>query len=336
MAKMGNKNITVTVCLLTWNGEKYLPAFLNSLLEQTFENWELLVLDNASVDNSVAIVGEYYPPAKIIRQKQNIGFAKGNNLLIKWSKSDYVLVVNQDIVLDKDYLKVLVDFMQKHQQVASAAGKLYYWDYENHVMTNSIDSFGLKIDRRRAISDWLQGQEDVNMQSREVFGLSGAAVMYRRKALESVKYCLLDEDCEYFDEDFFAYKEDVDLAWRLRLWAWENWLVADTRAFHHRSVTSRQSLKDRNKYRGLANKLSYRNHIWVLYKNSFFKDIIRDFRFILWYEFKKLVYLVIFEHSTLSAWKDFFRHHLKMARKRKYIMTNYQAEPANIRKWFYQ
>lgn len=335
MSKIGEKNLTVTVCLLTWNGEKYLPAFLNSLLEQTFSNWELLVLDNASADKSVSIINEYYPPAKIIRQKQNQGFAKGNNLLIKWSKSDYVLVVNQDVVLAKNYIQVLVDFLEKHPQAGSSAGKIFYWDFENHIMSSQIDSFGLKIDRRRAVSDWLQGQEDVPMETQEVFGLSGAVVMYRRKALESVKYRTQGDDYEYFDEDFFAYKEDVDLAWRLRLWAWENWLVADTQAYHDRTIAAQRSPKDR-RFRGLANKLSYRNHIWVLYKNSFFKDLLHDGRFILWYEFKKLMYLIIFERQSLQAWKDFIKCYSKMRKKRKYMMTNNQVKSDSINKWFYQ
>ena len=334
MSKIGEKNITVTVCLLTWNGEKYLPAFLNSLLEQTFTNWELLVLDNASIDKSVAIVNEYYPPAKIIRQKQNQGFAKGNNLLIKWSKSDYVLVVNQDVVLAKDYIQTLVDFLEKHQQVASAAGALYYWDFENHIMTDRVDSFGLKIDRRRAVVDWLQGQEGVSIETQEVFGLSGAVVMYRRKALESVKYPTHGDDFEYFDEDFFAYKEDVDLAWRLRLWSWENWLVTETKAYHDRTISTHKSSKDR-RLRGLANKLSYRNHIWMVYKNSFAKDLWRDWRFIFWYEFKKFIYLLVFERQSLAAWKDFFKYYAKMSKKRKYILTNCQAKQDSIKRWFY-
>jgi GT2 family glycosyltransferase len=333
---MLEKKISVTVCLLTWNGEKYLPMFLNSLLEQTFENWELLVLDNASADKSVSLVSEYYPPAKIIKQKNNIGFAKANNLLIKWSKSDYVLVVNQDVVLAKNYLEVLVNFMAKHPKAGSVGSKLYYWDYDSNIMSDIIDSFGLQIDRRRSICDFGQGQMDMPKDTQEVFGLSGAAVMYRRQALESIKYKIQSDDYEYFDEDFFAYKEDVDLAWRLRLWAWESWLVAETKAYHHRSVASRESLKERNKHRGFANRLSYRNHLWLLQKNSFFKDNLRDWRFIFWYEFKKLIYLLIFERVTLTAWSEIFKYYSRMNKKRKYIMTNNQIKREDINKWFYR
>lgn len=333
---MGEKKISVTVCLLTWNGEKYLPMFLNSLLEQTFEDWELLVLDNASADKSVSLVSEYYPPAKIIKQKNNIGFAKGNNLLIKWSKSDYVLVVNQDVVLAKNYLEVLVNFMTKHPKAASVGSKLYYWDYDNNIMTDTIDSFGLQIDRRRSVRDYAQGQADTSRETQEVFGLSGAAVMYRRKALESIKCRIQGDDYEYFDEDFFAYKEDVDIAWRLRLWAWENWLVSETKAYHHRSVASRESLKERSNNRGFANRLSYRNHFWLLQKNSFCKDNLHDWRFIFWYELKKFIYILIFERATLVACSDIFKYYSKMNKKRKYIMANNQIKREDINKWFYR
>ena len=101
--KMNNLNTqdkkTLTICLLTFNSADYLPYLFKSLVEQTFTDWNLLVLDNASVDNSVALVKEYYPPAKVITQKQNLGFAKGHNLLINWSDSKYVLVLNPDLVL---------------------------------------------------------------------------------------------------------------------------------------------------------------------------------------------------------------------------------------------
>ena len=108
-----SKNPTVTISLLTWNGQEYLPWLLKSLSEQSFVDWELLVLDNASSDKSVDIIREYYPKARIINKKQNTGFARGHNLLINWSNSDYVLVLNQDVILEENYLRELVDFLEK-------------------------------------------------------------------------------------------------------------------------------------------------------------------------------------------------------------------------------
>lgn len=264
------KKVTVTISLLTWNGQKYLPWLLKSLSEQSFVDWELLVLDNASTDGSIDIIREYYPQARIIRQKQNIGFAKGHNLLINWSNSDYILVLNQDVILEPNYLRELVDFLQSNKNAASCAGKLMYWDFDKGLKTKTIDSYGLKINKQREVKDNYQGQAEFSINNQEVFGLSATATLYRRQALDIVAGQPVGNHLQYFDEDFFAYKEDIDLAWRLRLFAWENWLIGTTKGYHHRSVAKHQNIRESRQHRGLANKLSYRNHLMLIYKNSFF------------------------------------------------------------------
>lgn len=324
----------VTISLLTWNGQEYLPWLLKSLSEQTFKDWELLVLDNASSDRSIDIIREYYPKARIVTQKQNLGFSKGHNLLINWSKSDYVLVLNQDVILDKNYLRELVDFMQVNKKAASCSGKLMYWDFEGGSKTKIIDSYGLKINHKREVTDSFQGQQDFSLENKEVFGLSATASLYRRKALDIVAGQVKDNHLEYFDEDFFAYKEDIDLAWRLRLFGWQNWLITTTKAYHHRSVSKRGNMRESRKNRGTANKMSYRNHMMMIYKNSFAKNIWKDFLVIKWYEFKKFIYLLLFERSTLEGYKEFLSLKSKLRKKRKYIMKNRQVEAEDIYKWF--
>ena len=187
------KKSTVTISLLTWNGAKYLPWLLKSLKEQSYKKWELLVLDNASTDNSVSIVREHFPKARIIEQKKNIGFARGHNLLINWSDSDYVFVLNQDIVLEKSYIDRLVEFLDKNERAASVAGKLMYWDFDSGARTKTIDSFGLKMDRKRQVVDAYQGRQDFKIGDTQVFGLSGACVVYRRKALDQSAWQAQDQ-----------------------------------------------------------------------------------------------------------------------------------------------
>ena len=329
-----SKKTKVTISLLSYNGERYLPWLLQSIKQQTFSDWELLVMDNASADNSVKVVREYYPEARIVTQKRNLGFAKGHNLLINWSDSDYVFVLNQDVILDSNYLKTLVDYLDKNDQVASVAGKLMYWNFEEGKKTDQIDSFGLKINRQRQASDLYQGQSDFAQENQEVFGLSATATLYRRKSLDIVAYSSSDNHQEYFDEDFFSYKEDVDLAWRLRLLGWKNYLLTSTCAYHHRSVSSLNGLKARRQHRVMANKLSYRNHLLVIYKNSFAKNLRQDFFYIKWYEFKKFIYLLIFERSTLAGIKEYFKLLPKMRKKRAYIMKQRKVNPEDMAKWF--
>jgi len=328
------KKPTVTISLLTWNGQKYLPWLMKSLSEQSFVDWELLVLDNASSDNSTDVIREYYPKARIINQKQNIGFAKGHNLLINWSNSDYVFVLNQDVILEPNYLRELVDFLEANKNAASCAGKLMYWDFNNGIKTKIIDSYGLKINRRREVIDDRQGQKEVSVESKEMFGLSATATLYRRKALDIVAGEAKGNHFQYFDEDFFAYKEDIDLAWRLRLFGWENWLVATTKAYHDRSVAKGKNIRESRKHRGFANKLSYRNHLMLIYKNSFYKNLFKDFFIIKWYEFKKLLYLLIFERSTLVGLKEYFINIPNLTKKRKYIMKHRKINADDMYKWF--
>ena len=324
----------VTISLLTWNGSKYLPWLLKSLKAQTFRKWELLVLDNASNDNSVEMVKEYCPQARIITQKRNVGFARGHNLIMNWSDSDYIFVLNQDIILDKDYLSKIVTFLDKNTKVASVAGKVMYWDFNSGAKTDVIDSFGLQIDKKREVSDIYQGKKDKDIESQEVFGLSGAAVVYRRKALDSVAITHDDGHKEYFDEDFFAYKEDVDLAWRLRLVGWQNWLLTTTKAYHHRTISKLRGIKKRKQSSSLANRLSYRNHLMTLYKNSFYSNLWKDFWAVKWYEFRKVIYLLLFERSTLGGIKEYFQSLPKLKEKRKLVKKTCQVNPEDIYKWF--
>ncbi len=326
---MNKKEISISINLLTWNGEKYLPWLLQSLKKQTFKNWELLVLDNASFDNSVNIVKEILPEAKIIKQKENIGFARGHNLLINWSDSDYILVLNQDIILEPDYLEKIINYLENNPLVSSAAGKIMVWDFNEGKKSKIIDSFGLIIDQKRQVKDWQQGQKDYDLDNKEVFGLSGAATVFRRRNLENIKE-LKDNGFQYFDEDFFAYKEDIDLAWRLRLNGWENYLITNTKAYHHRTI----NLKEDRKLRGAVNKLSYRNHLMLLYKNSFLRNFSKDFFKVIWYELKKIIYFLIYERSTLLGLKEFIKALPTLRKKRKFIKKLRQVKAEEIYKWF--
>ncbi len=328
------KNPLVTINLLTWNGSKYLPWLLKSIQEQTFNDYELLILDNGSADDSIALVKEYAPNARIITKKKNLGFAKGHNLLLNWSKSKYVLVLNQDIILEKDYLETLVNFLENHKQVASVSGKLMYWDFENGVKTKVIDSFGLRVDRKRHVVDNYQGQNDFKLDSQEVFGLSGSAVLYRRNALDTISIKQDHNNYEYFDEDFFAYKEDIDIAWRLRLVGYQHYLITDTKAFHHRTMSSSSNIKDKRKNNLVANRFSYRNHLMILYKNSFCKNIFKDFFQLFWYEFKKFIYLLIFERSTVRGLIEFLQKLPKLRKKRKEIKKIVRVKTEDIYNWF--
>ena len=331
----------VSVNLLTWNGEKYIKKCLDSVLRQTYNNTEINVLDNGSKDKTIVLIKKIKKESNrkinIWQNKENIGFAPGQNVLINKAKGDFILMLNQDAILDKDYIKKAVIEMEEDKKIAAIQPKIIKYDYEKDEPTDSFDSTGLLIYRNRRIVNRGQGVKNKGQYEKkeEIFGADGALPFYRREALEDVKI-----DNEYFDNDFFAYKEDIDLSWRLRLYGWKIVYVPSILAYHGRGAGESESmkyldiLKQRRKVSFFAKKLSFKNQRLMQIKNEFFSNILRDFFPI----FKKTIaawaYVILFEPKILSCLLQFFRLLPSAWRKRKIIMANRRIGPKDIRKWF--
>ncbi len=328
----------VSVNLVTWNGEKYLPYCLDSIAKQTFRDFSLLILDNGSIDGTAEFLKNYklqITNYKIIFNDKNVGFATGHNQALGLTNSEYVLILNQDIILEPNFLEVVVKFMDEHREVGAVTGKLLQWNFEKNQKTNIIDSCGLKIFKNHRVVELGAGEVDNKRWNfpQEVFGVSGAASTYRRKTLEDAAI-----DGEFFDEDFFSYKEDVDLAYRLRLFGWQAWFLPEAKAYHDRTAwapgeSSMAVAKQRKNKSVFVNYHSYKNHLFLLLKDVPAGIWWRYGYKIKWYEFKKLLYLLFFERQTLKAWSEFFKKLPKMWKKRKYIMANKKVRAKEIRKW---
>jgi GT2 family glycosyltransferase len=320
----------VSINLVTWNGDRYVENCLRSVMNQTFKDYSVLIIDNGSTDETLALLDERYPQLKVIKHKDNFGFAKAHNQAIHWTKSDYVLCLNQDVVLAPEFLAELVAFMDNHPMAGSCSGKIYRLQDEQE--TKYIDTLGLKIFKNFRVIDAASGEVDEGQYgvSDEVFGVSGALPFYRRKALEETLY-----QQEYFDESFFSYKEDVDLAFRLRLAGWESWRIAKAIAYHDRTVsapadkmTKVQVFKNRQRKSKFANYLSYRNQLYFLAK-SLPKISFRVFL----YEVVKFLYVLFFETRSLKAWLELIRHWPALKLKRKVIWKNKKIKDEDLVRW---
>jgi len=340
---MSLEKTKLAISLVTYNGEKYLPFCLKSISEQTFKDFSFLVIDNGSNDNTVRYFKENYPQIKVVEHKKNVGFAKAHNQAISWTNSDYICLLNQDTILEPDYFKKAIAFLDENSEVAALSGKIFRWDFANNQKTEVIDSLGLRLFKsHRAIEIGQGGKESVNQdESREVFGVSGALPLYRRSALEQVtiKGPLGAE--EYFDELFFSYKEDVDLAWRLRLAGFKAYFLSSAIAYHDRTVKGQKDLSDKATIRARRDRdkmvkiFSYKNHCQTIIKNEFLTNFIKYFGPIFWYEFKKFVYIIFLEQSTLRGLKLFFQERKKILKKRKYIIKNIRKVKAKeLAKWY--
>ena len=311
----------LSVNLVTWNGEMYLPYLFRSLREQTYQDWELVVIDNASTDETVSILEKELTtilvPHRLIKNLTNTGFAGGHNQGLRESHGEYALMLNQDVFLDPTCLEKLVLAMDSQAEAAAVTPRLMRWNFPDE-FSNSIDSLGLKVFRNRRVVEIGAGQKwnasrwqtppNLPLERRgskvvEIFGVSGALPLFRRDALQQV----LLPDGNVFDETYHSYKEDVDLAWRLRLAGFGSWLVPEAVAYHDRTAVGTHDLGDgaaalnKRQQSAFVQYYSYKNHLATLYKNEQWQNFILDFPWILWYEVKKFGYFLLFNRNVLKG-----------------------------------
>ena len=342
----------VAITIVTWNSMRYLPEALASIKAQTFRDWSLLIIDNASTDGVVDFVRANHPKAMIIRNTQNLGFCRAHNQGIAYAKAQlardgeelFVLVTNPDILLEPDYLEKLLDSVERRPEVGSASGKLLKvrergeGELREGERTEIIDTTGIKPYKNRRFVERGAGEMDDTGRygkTEEVFGVSGALALYRLSALEDVA-----NGNEYFDEDFFVYKEDLDLAWRLRLRGWSALFVPRAKAYHYRAAYGRDQASFLDVIRGrrgrskVVNFYSYRNHLLLLAKNEQVANALLDMPRVAWYELRKFLYIVFAEPATLAAIPSYFKLLPRMLRKRRIAMRGAKTRAKEMRKWF--
>ncbi|MFA6603232.1 MAG: glycosyltransferase family 2 protein [Patescibacteria group bacterium] len=341
----------VSINIVTWNSLKFLPEALKSIAAQTYRDFSVLIIDNASSDGTTEFIRSEYPSFGLLRNFKNLGFCRAHNQGIGHvvahsnggGEDRLILVTNPDIVLEPDFLKNLVASLDRRLDAGSAGGKLLkIFDRDEGgmrepVRTATIDSTGLRVLRSRRFVDRGAGESDDGRYDRpeEVFGVSGAVALYRLAALEDVA-----QDGQYFDEDFFAYKEDVDLAWRLRLRGWTSLYAPAARAYHYRTAAGGERARLREIASGrlgrskFVNYLSYRNHLFVLAKNEFAANYFRHWIFIKWYESVKFLYILFLEPSSLRALPEILRQLPRFLRKRRENLARAKVSAKDMRRWF--
>ncbi len=338
----------VSIHIVSWNSLKFLPDCLKSIFSQTYKNFSVLVIDNASNDGTIEFLQKNFPEVKIFKNNKNLGFAKAHNQGINLTKSEFVLILNPDIILKEDFLEKILSEIEKDEKIGAISGKILKIytsepEIEERVKTKIIDSTGLKIFKSRRVINRGEGELDKGQYDKveEVFGLSGACVLFRRQALEDIKISKdLRSYYEYFDEDFFAYKEDFDLSYRLRWRGWKIIYLPNAIAYHYRQIFGtkfkiKEIIKRRREKSPLINYLSYRNHLFSLIKNESFENFLKDLPFIFFYELKKFFYILFFEQSTLKAILEIIKKLPQMLKKRKYIMKNRLITSNEIRKFYH-
>lgn len=310
----------IDINLVTWNGEEWLSLCLDSLDKQTCADWRLNIIDNGSKDDSAKIIEAWlagHPERKglFIRHQENIGFSPAHNELLRSSHAPLVLVLNQDTILTSSYLEKLSSAFEEEPALGSASGLLLRLEGNatSPVFTQTVDAAGLAIYRMHRVVDRLQGrpQAEAGPEPTQVFGVPAAVAMYRRSALESVAINRHGEP-QYFDSDFFAYKEDVDLAYRLQVAGWGSMVVSAVIAYHERGLKGindgaaggTSTMRHRRSKSSYSNYLSYRNHLLFLRGSFAFPLFSSTWWSTFFYETLKFFVLLLTEPSTLRAFGD--------------------------------
>ncbi len=237
----------VDVIIVNWNGRHLLGHCLDALARSEGVEPSVTVYDNGSVDGSVDLLITRYAWVRLIRGDRNVGFAPAVNAAARATTGRYLVLLNNDTEVDPAWLAELVRAAESDPGVVLVASQMVFWSD-----STVIQSAGIDIDRCGIAWDRLGGRPVVEDPGPgEIFGPSGGAALYRRAMLDEVGL---------FDEDFFAYLEDVDLAWRARLAGWRCLYVPNARVRHHHSATGQEGSP-------LKNYLLSRNKVWTVAKN---------------------------------------------------------------------
>jgi len=268
----------VSVLITTYNSAAFLRPCLDSLWKQSYRAAEVVIIDNASTDGTRELLANVATWARVVYNQTNLGFAAAQNQAARLASGNWLLSLNPDVVLHPDFIATLVAAGELDDKIGAVCGKILRWTPGAHPeFTQVIDSTGIyflpnlrHLDRGADHLD--QGQFD---RAEYVFGATGAAALYRRSMFEDISV-----DGEFFDEQFFAYREDADLAWRAQLMGWRCLYTPQAVAWHVRRVTPerRGELPTEINWHSVKNRFLMRakNISWPLYWRFFLPITVRD------------------------------------------------------------
>ena len=223
---MGNMKASVIIPNL--NGRELLPDCLNSLRVQTFKNFEIILVDNNSTDGSLSYVNNDFSKVKIIKFKKNHGFAKAINEGVRLSKAEFVLFLNNDTKVDKNWLSNLIRCAEKHPEVISVNSKIL--NFYNRKLVDGVGILINEVGQAKSIG-WQEKDSGQYNREQYIFCATGGASLFRRKDFIGVGY---------FDERFFMYSEEVDFAFRAQFLGYKSIYCPDAVAFHKHKATAKR------------------------------------------------------------------------------------------------
>lgn len=252
------KKDLVSVLVLNYNGMEYVEELFESLLEVKYPNLEILFIDNNSKDKSVEIVEKKYSDIKIIKLQKNYGFAKGNDIGLKYANGEYIVLLNNDTVVDKNWITELVEMAKKSEKFGIIVSKMYYYNNKN-----MINYAGAGCDKFLNIYHIGMRKKDHDILNipMKTFYACGASLLIKRSLIEEIGL---------FDPNYFMYAEDLDFSWRVWLSGYK--VVYCPKSFIYHKISKKNEEFDSKKFffaekhrlRTILKNYQIKSLIWIL------------------------------------------------------------------------
>ena len=318
----------VSVTVVTYNSGRFIRRCLESVLEQAYQPLEVVVVDNASTDGTCDILERFEDLCTVLYNEENIGFAAAQNQAIGLARGDWVLTLNPDVLLLSDFVSRLMATAGRYPLVGTVCGKLLLADASFDIEgVQRLDSTGMFFTPMLRHKD--RGCMETNnghySRCEYVFGATAAAACYRREMIVDISV-----DGEFFDAEFFAYREDADVAWRAQLMGWKCIFEPRAAAYHVRSLRPGM----RSQLPAEINMHSVKNRFLMRIKNITPGLYARYFLPITFRDLGILAYCVAIERYSLRAFFYLARNFRSALRKRRWIQARRREDESYMARWF--
>jgi GT2 family glycosyltransferase len=318
----------VSVTIVTFNSGRFIRRCIESVLSQKYQNLEVIVIDNASTDGTRDILEQFDDRVRLFFNDENVGFAAAQNQAIGDAHGDWILTLNPDVLLLPNFIRTLVEAGGMDPRIGTVCGKLLTMTASFDIPEKPVvDSTGIYFNPMLRHLD--RGSQEVDnghfLNYEYVFGATAAAAIYRREMIRDISL-----DGEFFDSDFFAYREDADVAWRAQLMGWRCLYVPYARGYHVRTVLP----GNRRALPATINMHSVKNRFLMRMKNISPHLFWKNWASILFRDTQVILWCLLWEHSSLKAFWRLYRSRRRIMAKRALIQANRRVSDEYMASWF--
>lgn len=304
-----NKMPYCSIIVLNYNAKKFIEKCLSSLHKLNYpkSRYQIVFVDNASIDGSVNFVKEKFPRVKIIKNKKNLGFSAGNNVALKTIKSDYYILINVDMFVDRNWLINLVKVAESDDRIGLCASKILTMSDKSKINYAGgwINFLGFAWPK-----GFLQKDKKEFNKIEETGYTAGGALLIKKEVLEKVGL---------LEENFFMYYDDIDYSWRVKLFGFKTLYVPKAVIYHNYQGSSEISQNVVKKFYHLE-----KNRLETLIKCYSLKTLLLLFPLTFFVELGLNFYFLIFYKNPLKllTYEALIKNYKSILKKRLFIQKN--------------